>query len=77
MKALTKEAIERVLGPVDNSVAAELVATGATEGELRQAQAWLTNDEALINAMQPLPKGRVAELTEILRRHELPLDDEC
>jgi hypothetical protein len=38
-----------VLGPVDEDLAAELVATGATESELSEAYAWLFSDEALIN----------------------------
>jgi hypothetical protein len=64
---LTKDAITRVLGPVDEDLAAQLVATGATEAELLEAHAWLISDEALINEGQHLPTGRVAELIDILR----------
>jgi hypothetical protein len=64
---LTKDAIARVLGPVDEDLAAQLVATGATEAELLEAHAWLISDEALINEGQHLPTGRVAELIDILR----------
>lgn len=73
MSALTKEAVVRVLGPVDDSLAAELAATGASEEELREAYAWVVNDEALVNDLRPFPKGRVAELAEILRPLEAPL----
>jgi organic hydroperoxide reductase OsmC/OhrA len=34
MPTLTKDAVERVLGPVDDSLLAELALTGATEQEL-------------------------------------------
>jgi hypothetical protein len=44
--------------------------TGATTQELAQAQAWVANDEALINAGAPLPAGRLARLVEILEALE-------
>jgi len=37
MPTLTKNAVERVLGPVDNNFVAELALTGATKQELREA----------------------------------------
>lgn len=74
---LTREAVERVLGPVDESTAAEIAGTGASEQELREAQGWLANDEALVNDMHSLPKGRVADLIEILRAQSDTLDDEA
>jgi hypothetical protein len=66
MSPLTKEAIARVLGPVDDALAAELVATGATEEELREAHAWVSNDEPLVNDLRPFPKDRLAAVIEIL-----------
>jgi hypothetical protein len=44
--------------------------TGATVQELAQAQAWVANDEALINAGAPLPAGRLARLVGILEALE-------
>jgi hypothetical protein len=73
---LTKDAIARVLGPVDEDLAAQLVATGATEAELLEAHAWLISDEALINEGQHLPTGRVAELIDILRVLDAPATEE-
>ncbi|MGB8278849.1 MAG: hypothetical protein WCF20_13085 [Methylovirgula sp.] len=70
--ALTHEDVTSVLGPVDETLAAELLATGASLMELEQAWAWLNSDEALINEYQPLPSGRVAQLIDILS----PPDDE-
>jgi hypothetical protein len=72
MPTLTKSAVERVLGPVDESLAAELVLTGATEQELREARLWLTSDEALVNALRPLPGGRVGALIQILDQLQGP-----
>lgn len=72
MTALTMETIVRVLGPVDEAVAAQLAATGATEEELLEAHHWVNNDEPLLNDLRPLPKGRVAALIEILDALEEP-----
>ena len=69
---LTHEDMASVLGPVDDTLKAELMATGATLAELEQAWAWITSDEALINEYRSLPTGRVAQLIEILA----PPDDE-
>jgi hypothetical protein len=55
-----------MLGPLDDVTVAKIIATGATADEVAQAQAWLCNDEALINAGKPLPAGRVGELVAIV-----------
>jgi hypothetical protein len=70
MTALTKEAITHVIGPVDDEIAAELVATGGTEEELKEAYVWVENDEAMVNDMKPMPKARVARLVEVLRTRD-------
>jgi hypothetical protein len=63
---LNRAEIERVLGPVDNHLAAEISATEATAAELAKAVAWLEADEALVNDGDHLPTGKVAELIGIL-----------
>lgn len=65
---MTREAVRQVLGPVGDSLAAELVGTAATQAELREAYAWTTNDEMLVNEMRPMPSERVADLIEILEQ---------
>ena len=64
--ALTFEEITAVLGPVDVDVAAAIVATDASVAELEEAWAWLQDDEAFITEGRPPPKGKVAQLIEIL-----------
>ncbi|WP_274424794.1 hypothetical protein [Chelativorans sp. YIM 93263] len=76
MATLTKDGVRRILGPVDNAFLAELATTGASEEELAEANAWVTNDDALVNDFRPLPKGRVAELVEILNRRYGPGTDD-
>jgi hypothetical protein len=57
-------------GELDDVTVANIIATGATPQELAEAQAWLANDEALINAGRPLPTGRVGQLVEIVAAEE-------
>jgi hypothetical protein len=45
---------------------AEVIATGASFDELREAWAWLNGDEALMNEGRPLPGTRVAALIDLL-----------
>jgi len=71
---INRESVQDVLGPVDDSLAFELIATGATEPELREAATWFVNDEALANELRSLPSGRIAQLVEILDRHEAPVN---
>jgi hypothetical protein len=67
---LTREQIVKALGDIDDAVVAELIGVGASDEELAEAQAWVANDEALINAGRPLPTGRVSRLVEILSANE-------
>ncbi|EAQ36908.1 hypothetical protein NB311A_07158 [Nitrobacter sp. Nb-311A] len=70
--ALTRDDVLSVIGPADEILVTEIIATEATIEELTQAWAWLNNDEALINEGRALPSGRTAELVELLT----PQDDE-
>jgi hypothetical protein len=66
MTRLTRDDVIKAIGEADDVAIAEIIGTGATAEELAEAQAWLANDEALINAGRPSPSGRVGELVEIL-----------
>jgi len=68
--AITRKDIVAVLGPVDDELVAELMGTGASAEELREAWGWLHNDEALMSAGRPLPGTRVGRLIEILEPDE-------
>ncbi len=70
--AMTRKEIERLLGPTDSQLAAEIVATDANSADLAKALAWLQSDEALVNDGDHLPTGKVAELIGILET----IDDE-
>jgi uncharacterized membrane protein YkvA (DUF1232 family) len=64
--ALTRDDVLSVIGPADEILVTEIIATEVTTEELAQAWAWVNNDEALINEGRALPSGRTAELVELL-----------
>ncbi|HET6839517.1 MAG TPA: hypothetical protein VFH41_07245 [Bradyrhizobium sp.] len=70
MKRVTRGDVARAIGPVDDVSIAEIIGTGATVDELTEAQAWIVNDEPLMNAGKPLPSGRVGALIQILAELE-------
>jgi hypothetical protein len=66
---MTANEVIAVLGPVDETVIAEILKTGATAEELALAWTWIHADEALINQGRRYPSGR-AELVGILESME-------
>jgi hypothetical protein len=77
MTQLTRDDVVKAIGEADDVTIAEIIGTGATAEELAEAQAWIVNDEALVNAGKPLPSGRVGELVEILTELEPNEDEEA
>lgn len=76
MKRVTRDDITKVVGPADDVTIAEIIGTGATADELAEAQAWIVNDDPLLNDGKPLPSGRVRELIDILAELEPSEDDD-
>ncbi|QDC02735.1 hypothetical protein [Mesorhizobium sp. 8] len=68
--SMTREEIVSVLGPTDATLVADILSTGASFEELREAWAWLNGDEALMGEGRPLPGTRVAELIDLLDADE-------
>jgi hypothetical protein len=64
--SLTHKDVTAMLGPLDDVTVVGIIATGTTVEELAEAKAWLTIDDALMNAGKSLPAGRVARLIDIL-----------
>jgi hypothetical protein len=63
---MTSDDVIAVLGPVDETLVAEVIATGATQTELAEAFAWANNDEALMGEGRRLPTGGTAVLIDLL-----------
>ena len=76
MRRVTREDVTKAVGRADDVTIAEIIGTGATANELAEAQAWMVNDEALMNAGKSLPSGRVGELIDILAELEPDEDDD-
>ncbi len=70
MATMTREDVRAVLGPVEDSLIVQILGTDASPEELAEAYAWITNDEAPINAGRPLAAGRVNLLIDILEAAE-------
>jgi hypothetical protein len=68
--SMTREEIVSVLGPTDETLIADILSTGASFEELREAWAWLNEDEGLMGEGRPLPGTRVAELIDLLDDEE-------
>lgn len=75
MKRLTRDDVVNAVGAVDDVTIAQIIGINATADELAEAQAWIVNDDPLLNAGKPLATGRVRELVDILAELE-PDDDE-
>lgn len=67
---ITSEDVIALLGPADETLVAEVIATGATQAELAEAFAWVNNDEAMLGEGRRLPTGRVAALVDLLSPDE-------
>lgn len=68
--AVSRSDIEKMLGPVDNQLAAEIARTQASAADLAQALSWLHSDEARVNDGAHMPTGVVAELLDLLEAAE-------
>ena len=73
---LTREDVAKAVGGADDVTIAQIIGTGATVDELAEAQAWLANDEPMLNAGRPLATGRVRELVDILSELDPSEDDD-
>ncbi|RCW80041.1 hypothetical protein [Phyllobacterium bourgognense] len=68
---MTRKDVTSVLGPADEMTIAEIISTGASLDELRQALIWLNNDEVLMGESRPLPGSRIAALIDLLEAEEI------
>jgi len=66
MARMSRDDVVDVLGRVDDLTVAEIIATGASREDLAEAQAWVTDDQALIAHGKPVAVGQVVRLVEIL-----------
>ncbi|MER9301908.1 hypothetical protein [Mesorhizobium sp. M0496] len=72
---ITRQDVVSVLGPVDDGTIAEIIMSGASLEELREAWAWAFGDEALMNQGRPLPGTRIAALIDLIEPDEEDVAD--
>ena len=75
MRRTTRDDAIKAVSGADDVTIAHIIGIGATIEELAEAQAWIANDEPLMNAGRPLPSGRVGELVDILNELAAGEDD--
>ncbi|WP_349254137.1 hypothetical protein [Rhizobium sp. CC1099] len=63
---LSSGEVRAIIGPVDEVLLADILATGASAKELAEAWAWVNAEEALADEGRPLPTGRIARLVDLL-----------
>jgi hypothetical protein len=73
---VTRDDVIKAIGAADDVTIAQIITTGATVDELAEAQAWMANDEPMMNSGRPLATGRVRELVDILADLEPDDDDD-
>ena len=76
MTRLSRDDVVKAVDRADDVTIAQIIGTGATVEELTEAQAWLANDEPMINDLRPLAQGRVRELVDILSELEQDEDEQ-
>ena len=76
MRHLSRDDVVKTMDRADEVTVAQIIGTGATVEELAEAQAWLANDEPMINDLRPLAHGRVRELVDILSELEEDSDEQ-
>jgi hypothetical protein len=77
MTRVTRDDVIKAIGVVDDVTIARIIGTGATVDELAEAQAWLANDEPLLNEGRPLAHGRALDLVDILSELEARDEEEA
>ena len=76
MTNLIRDDVIKAVGEVDDVTIAEIIGTGATAEELAEAQAWIANEDVLLDAGKPPPAGLVRELVDILAELETDEDED-
>jgi hypothetical protein len=74
-RILMKEDVDEIVGPLEDSTIAALIATGASRDDLLEAYAWLTADDAQHRRLHREPHGTIAQLCEILEAEIAPPDE--
>jgi hypothetical protein len=74
-RAATAEEIADIVGAVENSTTAAIIATGATRDEVLEANTWLNADNDMHRELHHMPRGVVARVLDILEAEIAPPEE--
>ena len=70
MTAVTHDQVLEIVGRINDTRIAEIIATGATAAQVTEAFAWLSEDEYLGGELEKPLSGVVQQVYDILRADE-------
>jgi hypothetical protein len=70
MTAVTHDQVIEIVGRINDTRIAEIIATGATAAQVTEAFAWLSEDEYLGGELEKPLSGVVQQVYDILRADE-------
>jgi hypothetical protein len=68
MAELSRDEVVEIIGPLSDVIAAEIIATGITKGQLLAAHDRVVRDRRAHNPGAPLEPGPFAQVVDILER---------
>lgn len=71
----TRDEIVEIVGPLDDTILMQILATGATATEVLEAFTWANADDAIGTEIERGPRGAVAQVYEILTLEEEEPDE--
>lgn len=71
----TASEVRAIVGLLDDTVIARILATGASAAEVLEAYTWFTADDQLGTELERTCRGRVAQVYEILEDETQPADE--
>jgi hypothetical protein len=68
MSKASRHDVIAIAGALDEVVISNILAMGTTTEELAEAQAWVANEEALLNAGKRYPAGRAKRVLDLIAK---------
>ncbi len=73
-RAVTASEVVQIVGPIDDHIIADVIATGATAAEVVEAYSWLSSRDYFHRTVHELAHGRVAQVYRILDAERRPAE---
>lgn len=73
-RSVTATEVVQIVGPIDDHIIADIIATKATAAEVAEAYTWLSTRDYFLRAVHELAHGRVARVYNILDAERRPAE---